>query len=161
MAFGMGQGDLPGVMRKANADLSYVTANPLAAIDLTRKTWALAAFRRLGTGQSSNWPTIDLLSEMGQAAFRTMQGLYLHDSVVFLERMPFEPDLPRSVAGWLLGMTPTAAQRLLGKSHSWLRPALDGSRMPMESDLCRLEVESARVPFEPLLADTEALLFLL
>lgn len=160
-AFGIGQGELPDVMRKVNADLRYVTANPLAAIDLTRKTWALTAFREVSTGHFSNWPTIDLLSEIGQAAIGTMQAHYLHDSVVFLERMPFERGLSRAVAGWLLGMNPKAAKHLLCKSHSWLRPTPDDLLGPMESGLCRLEVEAARVPFEPLLADTEALLYLL
>jgi hypothetical protein len=89
-----------------------------------------------------------------------MQAHYLHDSVVFAERMPFERAMPRAVAGWLLGMNPKAAQSLLGKPHSWLRPAPDALLVPMGPGLCRLEVEAARVPFEPLLSDTEALLFL-
>ncbi len=159
--FGVGQGELPDVMRRVNADLRYVTANPLAAIDLTRKTWALAAFRELGTGHFSNWPAIDLLSEIGQAAICTMQAHYLHDSVVFLERVPFERGLPRTVAGWILGMNPKAAQRLLSKSHSWLRPAADTSLVTTGSGLCRLEVETAGVLFEPSITDTGALLFLL
>ena len=160
-AFAIGKSDISEVMRKVNTDLRYATTNPLAAIDLTRKTWALAAFRILKAGQFSNWPARDLLSEMGQANIRTMQAHYLHDPLAFLERIPRELALSRTASGWILDMNPKAAQRLLGRSNSWLRPATCVLAAPEGSGSCQLGVHIAHIPFEPALAEIEALLRLL
>ncbi|MTI73919.1 MAG: hypothetical protein FH747_09725 [Stenotrophomonas sp.] len=161
-AFAIGENDLVDVMRKLNADLRYVTATRLAAIDLSRKSWALKAFRELGAGQASNWPARDLLSEMGQAHIRTMQAHYVHDPLAFLEKVPRDRRPSRAAAGWILGMNPKAAHRLLGKASSWLKPAASGAlAVPQESMSCRLDVGEARISFEPALADIDTLLRLL
>lgn len=157
-ALGTDKGDVGEIMAMVNADLRYVTANPLAAIDLTRKTWALAAFRRLDAKHSGTWQTRDLLAEIGHAGISTMQGHYLHDPLVFLERMPAEPMPSRAAAGWLLRMHPQAARRLLAQPCSWLHraqgllPEGDGSLA------CQLYAPPSSCPFEPTLAETEVLL---
>lgn len=152
------RGDVSEIMAMVNADLRYVTANPLAAIDLTRKTWALAAFRRLDAKHSGTWQTIDLLAEIGHAGISTMQGHYLHDPLVFLERMPAEPVPSRAAAGWLLGMHPQAARRLLAQPCSWLHPAQGPLPGGDGSLACQLYGPRSSCPFEPTLAETEVLL---
>lgn len=160
-AFANGKIEISDVIRKVNANLQYVTANPMAAIDLARKTWALAAFRELDAEQFSNWPARDLMSEMGQAGIRTMLAHYLHDPLVILARIPCERRLRRATAGWILGMNPKAAQRLLGKPESWLRPSSGALAEPEALGSCRLDAHAAHIPFEPALGDAEALLRLL
>lgn len=150
--------ELCEITAMVNADLRYVTANRLAAIDLTRKTWALAAFRSLDGSQLGTWRTRDLLAEIGHAGISTMQGHYLHDPLAFLERIPTERAPPRSVAGWLLGMHPKSARRLLEKRNSWLHQAQDHLPHLEGSHACELHALSPSVPYEPTLAETEVLL---
>lgn len=161
-SFSIEDAGLSDVIAGVNADLRYVTDSPLATIAISRKTWALSAFRTLGYDQSSLWPARDLLSRIGQVAIGTMQGHYLHDPLVFLERMPKGRDLSAAEAGMLLGMNPKAAHRLLRMAHSWLRPK--SATEPVSSrgvDACALGAAERHHPFEPTLRETQALLELL
>ena len=158
--------DTPGtagstdLTKQINADLRYITSCPLAAVDVTRKTWALRSFRALGTDHTSLWPTRDLLSEMGQASLETMQGYYLHDPLVFLVRLPRGGELASEHAGWILDMLPRTARRLLGQDHSWLRPRTSWVP-PAGMDHCELPATTACGRYEPSVAAASGLLNLL
>ena len=152
--------DLSHAMEAINADLRYVTGNSLAGIELTRKTWALRSYRNLAYASVDLWPVRDLLAEMGQARIGTMQGYYLHSPLAFMERMPCENALAASEAGWLLGMSPKAAQELIKRRSAWLwksnlRPPGSGS---ME---CALIQDLNLGDFQPSLHEAEQLALLL
>lgn len=144
---------------RVNADLRYVTRCPEAALDVTRKTWALRTFNGIGNNHVSLWPIRDFLSEMGQAGIATTLGHYLHDPVTFLKRMPKNSRKYRESAGWILGMVPKAAQRLLNQERSWLRPPADWQQ-PMSASVVMLPVFESHAFFEPNLTDASALLAL-
>lgn len=158
--FARGRTDLSDVQAIVNEDLRYITSLPSAAIDLTRKTWAISAFRALDPKQPSLWYTRDLLAQMGQASIGVLQGHYLHDPLVFLERIQRSKNMTQTSAGWLFGMNPRAAFQLLSKESSWLRPkrAQEGQN---SATVCELRVSFEPRHFEPTLCAMEELLNIL
>lgn len=151
---------VPSMMRQINADIRQVTDVSQAAVDASRKTWALAAFRGLGRGASSLWPAREMLAEMGQASISTMLGYYLHDPVVFIERLGGKNEVQASYAAWILGMVPRSATRLLNQGRSWIRP-VDAWVMPVTSTTFEFLLGYSTRTFSPCLPDIEALISLI
>lgn len=152
--------DLNDALTLINSDLRYVVANPLAGIELTRKTWALKSYRNLTPGSFDLWPAHDFMAEMGQARIGVMQGYYLHSPLAFSERMPRETVLAPVEAGWLLGMSPKSAQELIKRPNAWLWKSTFSPSVSGSMD-CAMAQDFEEGLFEPSLREAERLVLLL
>jgi hypothetical protein len=140
-----------------NADIRYITGCREAALDTTRKTWALRSFVAIGADHNDLWTMRDYLSEIGHAGIGMTLGHYVHDPVALLARMPTGSGPSPRHSGWILGMVPKAAKHLMEQDRSWLSPRSE-RHSPPGANVLLLPAVAPQDSFEPTLAATASLL---